>query len=151
MKHSFNIIAVTGLILLASIASAQPSTTTKSLSTSLGIMVFPANGQTSSKQSQDEGECFSWSKTQTGYDPMNPSASVQSVQTTQTAPAPQQGGQRVRGALRGAVAGAVIGEVADDDSRRGAEIGATVGVLKGGAERRRQKAEAKEQAAQQEQ
>lgn len=151
MYYSLKIIAAAALIAIAGSTSAQTSTT-KPLSTSIGVVVFPAKGQTATKQSQDEGECFSWSKTQTGYDPLNPSASAPAAQTAQsTPPAQQQGWQRIRGALRGAAAGAVIGEVADDDSRRGAEIGATVGLLKGGAERRKQKAEAKQQAAQQQQ
>ncbi|HSX85729.1 MAG TPA: YMGG-like glycine zipper-containing protein [Cellvibrio sp.] len=147
MHSSFTLIAVTALITFAGSASAQ-APTTKSLSGSLGVMAFPAKGQTAEKQSQDEKECFNWSKTQTGYDPANPSAST----STQVASAPEQhGGQRLRGAARGAAAGAIIGEVADDDSRKGAEIGAAAGVLKGGAEKRRQKADAEQHAAQQQQ
>lgn len=148
MYSSFKFIAVTAFIAFTCSVSAQTPTTGKSLSASLGVMAFPAKGQTAEKQVQDEKECFDWSKTQTGYDPMNPSAST----ATQVAPPPeQQGGQRLRGAARGAAAGAVIGEVADDDSRKGAEIGAAVGVVKGGAEKRRQKADAEQHAAQQQQ
>jgi hypothetical protein len=147
MHRSLKFIATTVFIAVTCNASAQTSTT-KSLSTSLGVVVFPAKGQTAEKQSQDEGECFNWSKTQTGFDPMNPSASA----SAQTTPPPEQhGGQRVRGAARGAAAGAIIGEVADDDARKGAEIGAAAGVLKGGAEKRRQRADAEQHAAQQQQ
>src|SRR6476619_5522274 len=49
--------------------AAAPS---KPISTSLGMVVFPAKGQTAQVQSQDEGECYAWSKGQTGVDPMAP-------------------------------------------------------------------------------
>lgn len=133
-------------------ASAQTPSGTKSLSSSLGVVVFPAKGQTADKQSADEGECFTWSKTQTGFDPMNPAASAPPPpQQAAAPPPPPPSGQRVRGAARGAAAGAVIGEVADDDAGKGAAIGATVGVMKGGAEKRKQAAAAQQQAAQQQQ
>jgi uncharacterized protein YcfJ len=150
MRNSFKFITATSLLALASATFAQ-TPPPKSLSTSIGVVVFPAQGQTAKKQSQDEGECFTWSKTQTGFDPMNPAASAPPPQAAATATPPPPGGQRVRGAVRGAAAGAVIGEVVDDDSTKGAQVGATVGALKGGAESRRQKAEAQQQATQQQQ
>ena len=33
------------------------------------MVVFPAKGQTPQQQAQDEGECYAWSKQQTGIDP----------------------------------------------------------------------------------
>jgi len=133
----------------AAVAQAQTAATpeSKPLSTSFGMVVFPAQGQTPQKQSQDEGECYAWSKGQTGVDPMAPApAPAQQAQQPAQQPAPAQGGQRLRGAARGAAAGAVIGEVASDDASEGAAVGATLGVLKGGAESRKQKAAAQEQA-----
>jgi hypothetical protein len=151
MNHSLKIISISALFSLASVAGAQ-TPAAKPLSTSLGVVVFPAKGQTPEKQSQDEGECFAWSKQQTGFDPMNPSASVPPPPAqAQAAPPPQQGGQRVRGAARGAAAGAIIGEVADDDASEGAAVGATVGAMKGGQQKRQQQAQAQDQAAQQQQ
>jgi hypothetical protein len=138
------------LFALGGVAYAQ-APASKPLSTSLGVVVFPAKGQTPEKQSQDEGECFSWSKTQTGFDPMNPQASAPPPPPPQAAAAPPPGGQRVRGAARGAAAGAIIGEVADDDAGKGAAVGATVGAMKGGQQKRQQQAAAQEQAAQQQQ
>jgi hypothetical protein len=120
--------------------------TSKPLSTSFGVVVFPAKGQTPQKQSQDEGECYAWSKGQTGVDPMAPAATA-APPPAQEAAAPVQGGQRVRSAARGAAAGAVIGEVADNDAGKGAAIGATAGVLKGGAEKRKQQAQVQQGAA----
>jgi hypothetical protein len=149
MRNSIGFIAVTAL--LAGAATAQTPAPTKSLSTSLGVVVFPAKGQSADKQSQDEGECFTWSKSQTGFDPMNPSASAPPVQAASPPPPPPQSGQRVRGAARGAAAGAVIGEVANGDSSEGAAVGAAVGAVRGGQQKRRANAQAQEQAAAQQQ
>ena len=126
--------------------TAPPPATSKPLSTSLGLVVFPAKGQTPQKQSQDEGECYAWSKGQTGVDPMAPAPAAAPAPAEQAA-APPPSGQRARGAVRGAAAGAVIGEVADNDAGKGAAIGATVGVVKGGAEKRRAQEQAQQDAA----
>jgi hypothetical protein len=126
-------------------------------STSLGIVVFPAKGQTPDLQGKDESECYAWSKGQTGVDPLAPPAPApQPAQAAAAQPAQPAAEQpadrsRLRGAARGAAAGAVIGEVANDDAGEGAAIGATAGVLKGGAEKRHAQAAAKQQAAQQQQ
>jgi uncharacterized protein YcfJ len=114
------------------------------------MVVFPAKGQTSQQQAQDEGECYAWSKGQTGVDPMAPPPAA--AQPTQSQAAkPAHDGSRVRGAARGAAAGAIIGEVADDDAGKGAAIGATAGVLAGGRESRKHQQQAQQQAAQQQQ
>ena len=144
MRNSTAFIAVT--VLFAGTAAAQTPAPTKSLSTSLGVVVFPAKGQSADKQSQDERECFTWSKSQTGFDPMNPQASAPPVQAA-APPPPPQSGQRVRGAARGAAAGAVIGEVANGDANDGAAVGAAVGAMRGGQQKRRANAAAQEQAA----
>jgi hypothetical protein len=147
---TFTICMAFGVTALAQTPPATAPASSKPLSTSLGVVVFPAKGQTPEKQSQDEGECYTWSKGQTGIDPMAPPpAAPPPAQQAEAAEAPK--GQRARGAVRGAAAGAVIGEVADNDAGKGAEIGAAAGVLKGGADSRKQKKEAQEQAAQQQQ
>ena len=151
MTNTTKLVTMSALLALVTAAAvAQTPPPTKSLSASVGVVAFPAKGQDAAKQSQDEGECFTWSKQQTGFDPMNPSASAPPVQAA-APPPPPPSGQRVRGAARGAAAGAVIGEVANGDSSDGAAIGATVGVMKGGAEKRKQQAAAQQQAAQQQQ
>ena len=43
-------------------APVTPPAASKPISTSLGMVVFPAKGQTPEKQFQDEGECYAWSK-----------------------------------------------------------------------------------------
>src|SRR5205823_2736231 len=49
-----------------------PSAAPASLSSSLGVIVFPAKSQTPTQQSSDEGACYTWAKTNTGIDPMAP-------------------------------------------------------------------------------
>ena len=120
------IIAATALLIVGVQAVAQapaaPAPASKPISTSLSMVVFPAKGQTPQKQSQDEGECYAWSKGQTGVDPMAPppAAAQPTAQPAQATPAAD--GSRLKGAARGAAAGAVIGEVANGDASDGAAI-----------------------------
>jgi len=153
--RTLTVITATGIAaLLAFTAQAQTTPTSESkpatpLSTTLGLVVFPAKNQSKDQQAIDETECYAWSKQQTGIDPF----AAPTPAPAQPAAAAEQkpGGERARGAARGAAAGAVIGEVANDDASEGAAIGATVGVLKGGREQRQAKAQATEQAAAQQQ
>src|SRR6185436_928165 len=94
-------------------------------------VVYPAKGQSAQRQSQDDGECYSWAKQNTGIDPAAPPAA-----------APQSGpkGERARGAARGAAAGAIIGEAGSGDASHGAKVGAAAGVVAGGSRSRRNKA-----------
>ena len=155
MNSIGRIIFSTALLIVGTQAVAQapatPAPTSKPISTSLGMVVFPAKGQTPQQQAQDEGECYAWSKGQTGVDPMAPppAAAQPAAQSAQKAPAAD--GSRLRGAARGAAAGAVIGEVADDDAGKGAAIGATAGVVAGGRQSRKNQQAAAEQATEQQQ
>ena len=113
MRHSTSIAFALFGTLCIGVASAQtpaasPTSASKPLSTSLGLVVFPAKGQTPTKQAGDEGECFAWSKGQTGIDPFAPAEAAPPPPADAQAPK-KQGGERVRGAARGAAAGAVIG------------------------------------------
>lgn len=116
------------------------------ISSSLGLFVFPAKNQTANQQSTDETYCFGWAKTQTGVDPMSVKPQ-QPAQQASTAEPSSSGGHTVRGAARGAAAGAAIGAVAGD-AGTGAAVGATAGALSGVAARRRAK---QDEAAQQQQ
>jgi uncharacterized protein YcfJ len=143
------IAAASAMLALPMMAFGQ--TASKPLSTSLGMVVFPAKGQTAQQQSQDEGECYAWAKGQTGVDPMAPppAAAAQPVQQPASSTTSKADGSRLRGAARGAAAGAVIGEVANGDASDGAAIGATVGVVAGGRQSRKNQQQAAEQATQQ--
>jgi len=103
------------------------------MSQSLGLHVFPAKGQTASQQQNDEGTCFNWAKSNTGFDPLAPPP-------TATASAQQPGnpaaGAPVKRTAGGAAAGAAIGAVAGD-AGKGAAIGATTGAVSGVVARRR--------------
>jgi len=137
-----------GKLLLIALALTASAVHAESLTKSLGIIIYPAEGQEAEQQGKDDYECFAWAKGQTGYDPMNPPEVV--------AQAPDQGpsGARLRGAARGAAGGAIIGEIADDNASDGAAIGATVGAMRAGRQDRQARqaqAQQAEQAAQQQQ
>ena len=118
-----------------------------SLSSSLGVFVFPAKNQTTTQQSDDEGACYSWAKSQTGIDPMNIKP-PEPAQPSQEQAADSGGGERARGAARGAAGGALIGAIAGD-AGTGAAAGAAAGALSGGAAKRRAKRDAAAQQQQQ--
>lgn len=105
-------------------AQPAPPAQPQSIAKSLGMYVFPAQGQEEDKQIEDEGMCYSWALKESGVDPMNLPEG--------TAPPPQSGatGDVVGGAARGAVAGTVIGAIAGD-AGKGAAIGAAAGGMGG--------------------
>jgi hypothetical protein len=131
----------------AATAPAAAAAPPASLSSSLGVFVFPAKDQSSTQQSTDEGACYGWAKSQTGIDPMNISAPQAAAQPSQADASNSGGGERVKGAARGAAAGAAIGAIAGD-AGTGAAAGAAAGTMAGGAAKRRGQ---KEAAAQQQQ
>lgn len=134
------------LFLLTALSSVLATTqlVAETLSSSLGIFTYPAQGQSEAQMSKDDYECFSWAKDQSGYDPMSPPEPV--AQPANNGPS----GARLRGAARGAAGGAIIGEIADDDAGKGAAIGATLGTMRAGRDQRQaqqQQAAAADQAA----
>jgi hypothetical protein len=105
-------------------------------------VVYPAQGQNTTQQGKDDGECQTWAKQNTGIDP---AVLAQTPPPQQTGPA-VGGGERVGGALMGAAGGAIIGGIAGDTGK-GAAIGAVVGTMAGGS-KARQKQQAQNQQAQ---
>ena len=73
---------------------------------SLGLLAYPAKGQSADKQKKDQAECYAWSKEQTGFDPATAAAvnkdSVAKAAEAQTAEATK--GTAVKGAAKGAAA-----------------------------------------------
>ncbi len=130
-------------------AQTPAPTSQKTLAASAGIFAYPAKGQKPDQQAKDEAECYNWSKTQSGYDPMSPPAPALAQATQPQASAAD--GARAGGAVRGAAAGAIIGEVADNDAGKGAAIGATAGALAGGRRSRMAQSQKQQQEAQQSQ
>jgi hypothetical protein len=127
---------ITALALFIGEGQAQ-----QSVSSSLGVIVYPAKGQSLEKQNMDEGECYAWAQQQTGINPM----AVASSPPANTNSEP--GGKRIKGAAGGALAGAAIGGIAGD-AGKGAGIGAVVGTLRGGRQSRLDKAAQEQQAEQ---
>jgi hypothetical protein len=131
----------------AAAPAAPAAAANSSLSSSLGVFVFPAKNQSSSQQSTDEGACYGWAKSQTGIDPMNIKPPEPAQPSDQQA-ANSGGGERARGAARGAAGGAVIGAITGD-AGEGAAVGAAAGAMAGGAQKRRAKRDAAAQQQQQ--
>ena len=105
---------------------------------SLGLLAYPAKGQSADKQKKDQAECYAWSKEQTGFDPATAAAvnkdSVAKAAEAQTAEATK--GTAVKGAAKGAAAGALIGAAAGD-AGKGAAIGAAAGGVGGRSAKKR--------------
>ncbi|MGI9547793.1 MAG: glycine zipper family protein [Flavobacteriaceae bacterium] len=121
MKERTTLFTILFIIAAATGLQAQ---NTSSIGSSVGVFIFPAEGQDQAQQDADEFACFNWAKQQTGYDPMNPTQ-VQAAEVDRSAD-----GSAVRGAARGAAAGAAIGAIAGDTGK-GAAIGAAAGGMRG--------------------
>ncbi len=93
------------------------------------LFVYPQQGQSQEQQSRDEGECMSWARQQTGFNPMQGEAPVAEAEEKSVA------GGTVKGAAGGAVGGAIIGAIAGD-AGKGAAAGAAGGAMVGGMRRR---------------
>jgi hypothetical protein len=122
MKKNFIILILSFVLSSLGIYSIQAQNS--SISRSLGLYVFPAEGQDAGQQDADETECFKWAKQQSGYDPMNPTVAV-AKDVDRSAD-----GSAIGGAAVGAAGGAAIGAIAGD-AGKGAAIGAIVGGVRG--------------------
>jgi len=111
----------------------------KSIAATLNVYVFPSDGQASTQQSKDEGDCYNWAVQNTGSDPFQ--AQQQAAQAQQQAVQKQQqvnqatAGAGAKGAVGGAAAGAAVGAIAGD-AGKGAAIGAGAGLVAGRAKAR---------------
>ena len=134
MRRGSTAVLIAALALLGNSAAAQ------SVSSQLGLVVYPSNKQDAAQVAKDEGECHAWARQNTGIDPANPMAGVQ-VQQPQPPGGPPAGG----GAIRGAARGAIIGEIADEDTGDFAAAGAVIGMARGARQRKAQQAQAQQQ------
>jgi hypothetical protein len=100
----------------------------------MGMTAYPGKGQDAAQQGKDEADCYTWAKSQSGYDPASPPPVAKAAKVE--APPAQPTGARARGAVRGAAAGAVVGEIANNDADEGAKVGAAAGVVAGGSRNR---------------
>lgn len=151
-------LAVLVALSAASFAAAQTQqvsepTGQKTLAATVGLYVFPSEGQAPEQQSKDEAFCYNWAVDNTQSDPFS---LAKKAQQTQQAAAQQQAqidqagqGAGAKGAVAGAAAGALIGEIADNDAGEGAAWGAAIGAIGARRKARRAKQEAKQQVEQQ--
>ncbi|MGA9856140.1 MAG: hypothetical protein WBR29_12780 [Gammaproteobacteria bacterium] len=102
-----------GLVLPGAAISQQPSNQE---------FIYPAKGQSPEQQKKDEAECYLWAVQQTGYDPANPPAAPQKVQSK---PVVGSGGL-VKGAAAGAAVGAIGGNNVGNAALKGAAVGGVV-------------------------
>lgn len=132
--------AVAALLATATLGAAQVASDAKPLPPSfsqLGLVIYPAGGQTPEQQAKDEAACWEWTEAQTGLKMVAGQVDAQAAgdkAADQTADATR--GAAVGGAARGAVAGVAIGAIAGD-AGKGAAIGAAAGAM-GGRRARRQ-------------
>jgi hypothetical protein len=109
----------------------------------MGLIVYPAGGQTPEQQARDEQACHAWAQQQAG--PMTNAPSADSAAQAGKAKADSATqGAGIKGAAGGAAGGALVGAIAGD-AGKGAGIGALTGTLRA----RRAKREAEKQAEQQ--
>jgi hypothetical protein len=88
-------------------------------------IVYPAQGQSTQQQSQDEAQCRVWAQEQTGFNPFQPAPTFSSSSSG--------GGEVIQGATRGALLGVVGGAITGDvgtGAAVGAGLGATVGLFR---------------------
>lgn len=114
-------------------AQPKPQMTMKEIKQKLGIIVFPAKGQTPEQQEADEWECLEWSVNEAG---LGPNAGQQDVQAAGEAAKDQ-----AKDATKGAAVGAIIGAIAGDTGK-----GAAIGAVGGGIKGRKAKKQAEKQA-----
>src|SRR5262245_9176476 len=111
-------------------APAPAPASDKTLASSVGLMVYPSKGQSGDQQAQDEAQCFTWARDQSGYDPMNPPPPPTAPLASRDHPDDVARGA-VGGAAVGAAGGALIGAIAGN-AGKGAGIGAATGLLAAG-------------------
>lgn len=130
----------------AQVAASKAETPPPSFS-QLGLMVYPAQGQTPEQQALDEAACWEWAEAQTGIQLVIGTPDTEAAGRAagdQAAKATQ--GAAVGGAARGAIAGVAIGAIAGD-AGKGAAIGAAAGAMGGVRARNRAIASAEQQGA----
>ena len=134
-------------------AAAPPAGTVamtmKEVKQKLGIVVFPAKGQTPEKQDQEEYECLMWSAEQAGIKPGQQQPDAKAAGDAAAAKMDSAAtGAAVKGAAKGAALGAMTGAIWGN-AGEGAAVGAIGGAVAGRRAKKAAKAQAKAQAEQQ--
>lgn len=109
-KRGLGLILAVGLVAGCATSASGPTSS---------VAAYPSKGQSTEQQTKDTGECDTWARQQSGYDP-----------TTDTA---KSAGIGVAvGAVLGAATGAAIGAATGAGAGRGAATGAVIGGVGGG-------------------
>ena len=161
MRYVAHVVAICLATVLPVVAQAQTDTSSsqptgqKTLAATMGVYVYPTQGQPAEQQSMDEAECYTWGVEQTGTDPFDlaKQAEQQKQQADQAKAEVDAAGQGAgaKGAVGGAAKGAIVGEIVSDDAGKGAAYGAAAGAVVARRRTRRAKAEASQQVEQQSQ
>ena len=141
------IIAI-GCYAAAAVCLAQSS----SLGASIGVMVFPSEGQDATQQSIDEATCYTWAVDRSGSDPFQlaQQATQQQADANAAMQQAQSAGQgsAARGVATGALVGAAFGS-SSQTTRRTAAVGGLVGARRRSGAQSQATAEVAAQSAQQ--
>ena len=130
-------------------AKAAPPMTMKEAKQKLGIVVFPAKGQTPEQQEADEWECLQWGADQAGVHPGDKGPDSKAAGEAAAAKVDSAAsGAAMKGAAKGAAVGALVGAISGD-AGAGAGYGAIGGAVAGRRAKRQAKENAKGQAEQQ--
>jgi len=111
-------------------AHPQGGMTMKEAKQKLGIIVYPAKGQTPQQQESEELACLQWAAQETGVlnqAPADPKAAGQAAAAKTDSAAK---GAAVKGAAKGAAVGAIVGSVSGN-AGDGAAYGAIGGAVAG--------------------
>ena len=128
-------------LVLSATYAQQPS-----VAGSLGVSVYPSDGQTREKQGIDESECYAWAEQSTGVDPSAPAPAQQPTQ-----PQADPAGQAAKGAFSGAAKAYLLADVTDNDTGDAARAGAVIGASRGARTARARNQASQAQAQQQQQ
>ncbi len=126
------------------VAQDAPPPAAKPTLQQLGMVIYPAKGQSEAQTKADTDACYAWAEKETGIDLTKPADVNASAEAARKQAADKTTGATVVGAAGGAAGGAMVGAITGD-AGTGAAVGAVVGAFRG----RRAKKMAEGQAAQQ--
>ena len=127
----------------AAVAQGEPvqlAAATAQAKQNLGLIVYPAAGQTLEQQARDEQACYAWSQQQ-----IDPLAKRPNADSAAQAGKAKADSATHGAAIKGTAGGALIGAIAGD-AGKGAGIGAVTGALRARRAKREVEGQAEQQA-----
>jgi hypothetical protein len=120
-------------------------------------VIYPAKGQSASQTDHDKLACFEWSKSQSGFDPMQalatpaPAAMPGTGNNGSNGSNGSSGSHSTGGMVRGAAGGAAVAELTHGDAGKGAAVGVLGAAMRDHMKQQQQQQAKQQQAAQQQQ